>query len=108
MGNGVEFRISSLGQRVESTRASLPFATAEAGDVVVRCPAGQDADINQMLVRISGLLKGEHRRLRKLKADGARLECICTVTGGQLVLEPIALEFLHLVGVALVVRRVGA
>ena len=108
MGNSVEFRISNLGARVASTKDALPFAVADGDSVIIRCPPGSGNSPSEKLVWLWGMLNSKRRMLKSLQANGAEFVCVCTAPHGDVVLQPNAVQFLHLVGVPLVISARGA
>lgn len=103
MEDEVEFRISKLGPRVASTRDMLSFSEVDGADVVIRCPPGTGASLNEKLVWLWGLLQLNRRKLKALQAEGACLSCVCVTSHDTIVLQPNAAEFLHLVGASLTI-----
>ncbi|AXK71240.1 hypothetical protein DWG18_02345 [Lysobacter sp. TY2-98] len=98
----VTVRIANLRSRVQSTKELVPFSRVERDEVVVTCPPGVGESLNDQLVWLWSALKPGRRALAKLQSEGAVITCHYSGPS-HFILKPNGAEFLHLMGVELVV-----
>lgn len=101
----VVLRITKLPSRASAKRKSLPFASVEGNDIIVRSPLAKDVPLNEHLVWLWGILQHERRYLRGLQSEGALIAVHASGTRGTIEVKPNGAELLHILGATLLIAR---
>ncbi len=99
----VVFEITGLPNVAAGVRKSLPFAKVSADGIAIQSQLGSNANVNEHLVWLWGMLSQERRYLKSLQSEGATLSV--RVSGARLPIElrPNGAEMLHLLNATLLI-----